>query len=475
MSDGPATPATVGATVTCPSCGADADAEASFCEACGADLTGAATGAAPMTAASGGAVSEGLVSEGVVSGVARTPGEASPREPWPGASEEPELAAATPQTAPAGAESPLDVGWTGPVVSAAGSGLDAVGPGGQRGAAAAEVAAAAAAPATVAAAADLDVCRVCGHGKIVDGYCDNCGSPPPDPRDHFTERPAGWVGGACDIGRRHTRNEDALALDAGSVPGSRAVLVVCDGVSNTTDSHIASLAAARAARAVLRQPFARGAGTQDSWAAAAGRSLESAVLAANQAVCDVAPEGVANPPSCTFAAAVVADSSAAVATVGDSRVYWLPDDEAEPALQLGRDDSFAAEELARGVSRADAESGPNAHSITRWLGRDAPDDVTPHLTTQDVGRPGWLLVCSDGLWNYCSEAEALRDLLEGVVRRLGPADPVGVAEALLAYANDQGGQDNITVALARLAGQGSNPDQTHARKGLPEKGDQADG
>jgi serine/threonine protein phosphatase PrpC len=435
VSDGPATPATVGATVTCPSCGADADAEASFCEACGADLTGGATEAAATEAA---------------------------------ASEEPELAAATPQTAPAGAESPLDVGWTGPVVGAAGSGADAVRSSGQRGAAG-KVAA------TAAEAADQDVCRICGQGKIVDGYCDNCGSPPPDPRDHFTERPAAWVGGACDIGRRHTRNEDAMALHAGSAPGSRAVLVVCDGVSNTTDSHIASLAAARAARAVLRQPFARGAGTQDSWAAAAGRSLESAVLAANQAVCDVAPEGVANPPSCTFAAAVVEDSFAAIATVGDSRIYWLPDDPAQPAVQLGRDDSFAAEELARGVSRADAESGPNAHSITRWLGRDAPDDVTPHLTTQDVSLPGWLLVCSDGLWNYCSEAEALRDLLEGMVRQLSPADPVGVAEALLAFANEQGGQDNITVALARLAGQGSNPEQTHARKGLPEKEDQADG
>jgi serine/threonine protein phosphatase PrpC len=350
------------------------------------------------------------------------------------------------------------------VVSAAGAGRDAARVIGQRGGAA-----------TAAAATDQEVCRVCGQGKIVDGYCDNCGSPPPDPRDHFTERPAPWVGGACDIGRRHTRNEDALALDAGSAPGSRAVLVVCDGVSNTTDSHIASLAAARAARAVLRQPFARGAGTRDTWSATVGRSLQSAVLAANQAVCDVAPEGVANPPSCTFAAAVVEDASAVVATIGDSRVYWLPDDPAQAAVQLGRDDSFAAEEQARGVSRAEAESGPKAHSITRWLGRDAPDDLLPHLTTQDVGHPGWLLVCSDGLWNYCSEAEAMRDLLEGEVRKLDSPDPVTVAEALLGFANDRGGQDNITVALARLAGQGSDPDQTRARKGLPEKGDQADG
>ncbi len=42
-----------------------------------------------------------------------------------------------------------------------------------------------------------------------------------------------------------------MALDAHPEPGSRAVLVVCDGVSTSTDSDVASLAAARAARDVL--------------------------------------------------------------------------------------------------------------------------------------------------------------------------------------------------------------------------------
>lgn len=432
MTDGPATPTTTGATVTCPSCGADADADASFCEACGAALGGAP--------GSGGSAVAPAGSDDAV---------------------EPALAAATPQTATAGHESPLDVGWTGPVPS---GGLGSPG---------------------AASAAEAEVCRVCGLGRIVDGYCDQCGSPPPDPRDHFTESPSRWVGGACDIGRRHTRNEDAMALDALAEPGSRAVLVVCDGVSNTTDADLASMVAARAARAVLRQPFARGAGGSDTWASAAGRALGSAVHAANQAVCEVVPRGVANPPSCTFTAAVVEDESAAVGTVGDSRVYWLPDDSAEAAVQLGHDDSYAAEEMARGVGRAEAEADPKAHSITRWLGLDAPEDLTPRVTTLDVSRPGWLVVCSDGLWNYCSEAEALRGLVRTRLSMVDHADPTRLAEALVAFANDHGGQDNITVALARLAGQGSRP---HAKSDTtaqvtepavltasPEKGDQTDG
>ena len=46
----------------------------------------------------------------------------------------------------------------------------------------------------------------------------------------------------CDRGVRHHRNEDATATAADPAPGSRAVLVVCDGVSTSIDSDVASLA-----------------------------------------------------------------------------------------------------------------------------------------------------------------------------------------------------------------------------------------
>ncbi|WP_374967974.1 PP2C family serine/threonine-protein phosphatase [Terrabacter sp. BE26] len=405
----------------CPACGTPNPADSSFCEACGADLvvTARASAGAPTGAADG-----------------------------------PVLSSATPQTAPAGEESPLDVGWTGAVPGAPGPAVD-----------------------------DELTCRACGQGRIVDGYCDHCGTPPPNPRDHFVESPAPWVGGVCDIGRRHTRNEDAMSLSAIEAPGSRAVLVVCDGVSMASDSHIASLAAATEARAVLDQPFPRGVGTPEAWAATAGRALTNAVARANEAVIAAVVEDVPNPPSCTFAAAVVEDDVVVAGNVGDSRVYWLPDSDQEPAIQLGRDDSFAQEQMAAGVPRLEAETGPHAHSITRWLGKDAPDDLTPHLTTMRA-TAGWLLVCSDGLWNYCSEAEALRALLRGAAEQAAatagtdPTDsatPTVLAQALVDFANEQGGRDNITVALARLAGRGSTTTSEPAATTAPAEGDRADG
>ena len=392
---------TVTGTLTCPVCGAPHDAGASFCEACGADLTGHDPGAP---------------------------------------TDETLVATATPQTAPAGEESPLDTGWTGVVPSEPND-------------------------------PPAELCPACGQGHIVDGYCDHCGTPPPDPRDHFTDAPTAWRAGVCDIGRRHSRNEDALALFADETTGHRAAIVVCDGVSMATDSHIASLAAAQEARDDLAQPLPRGVGTPDAWAAAAGRALTAAVLAANEAVKAAVTEQVPNPPSCTIAAAVIDDDTVVAGNVGDSRVYWLPDDPKEPALQLGDDDSFAAERIRAGVPREEAENGPQAHSITRWLGSDAPEDLAPHLTTLRVYTPGWLLVCSDGLWNYCSEAEALRDLLT-TTRTAAGDEPAALAQALVDFANEQGGRDNITVALARLAGQGSTASTSAA---APQEGDPING
>jgi serine/threonine protein phosphatase PrpC len=289
-------------------------------------------------------------------------------------------------------------------------------------------------------------CQSCGGVVGADGYCETCGTKAAKPRDHFDEQPAPWVAGVCDRGIRHSRNEDAMALAADAEPGSRALLVVCDGVSSSLDSDVASLAAARAARDVLEAGHAQGIGTESSRSAAIAARLKAAADAANDAVLENTSPDSPNPASCTFVATVLEDGLLVAGVVGDSRAYWFPDNAEAVALTV--DDSWAAELISTGIPRAEAESGPHAHAITRWLGKDAPDH-TPRTTTVQVAGPGWILVCSDGLWNYCSEAAPLADL----VRQTAAAhdgEPLATASALVDWANAQGGQDNITVALARL-------------------------
>jgi serine/threonine protein phosphatase PrpC len=336
------------------------------------------------------------------------------------------------------------------------------------------------------------ICKSCGGKVSSDGYCDTCGARAPRLRDHFSEHPATWVAAVSDRGIRHTRNEDAMALEADAEPGSRAVLVVCDGVSNSIDSDVASLAAARAARAVLASSRSRGMGTETSLVAAVIARLEAATNAASDAVLEVSrraksvatvgspsasspilgsatendPTGdrtpggatpggatpgsapVGNPASCTFVAAVVEQDLVVVGSVGDSRAYWLPDSGSATTLTV--DDSFAQEQIALGVPRLEAETGPQSHAITRWLGDDAPDH-TPTTASMMIKEPGWLLVCSDGLWNYCSPSDEMAALVERTVG-VSPefVEPLALAGALVDWAIGQGGQDNITVALARM-------------------------
>jgi serine/threonine protein phosphatase PrpC len=256
------------------------------------------------------------------------------------------------------------------------------------------------------------------------------------------EQPATWVAAVCDRGARRTRNEDAVAVAAGATPGGFAVLVVCDGVSSAEESDVASLAAARAAREVLVD----GAASAGPAPGAPARMAAAADAANDAVVRATPPDHGDSPASCTLALAVLEAGVISAGSVGDSRAYWLPDD--GEAQLLTEDDSLAAELIAAGAPREEAEAGPFAHTITRWLGKDSPGH-TPAVTTLRVQGPGWLLACSDGLWNYCSAPEDLA----AVARRVGAgsgAEPLATASALVDWANEQGGHDNISVALARV-------------------------
>jgi serine/threonine protein phosphatase PrpC len=153
---------------------------------------------------------------------------------------------------------------------------------------------------------------------------------------------------------------------------------------------------------------------------------------------------------------VVEGATLSFANVGDSRAYWLPD--GAPGVQLSVDDSVAQQMIAAGTPRHQAETSAQAHAITKWLGRDARD-ITPRVGELEVAGSGWVLVCSDGLWNYASEPEALVEQ----IRASGATDPATLALALTDWANAQGGIDNITVTLARLGGPAAGQNAVEAR------------
>ena len=283
----------------------------------------------------------------------------------------------------------------------------------------------------------------CG-GSFEAGWCDVCGSRQPRARDRFEEQPSQWVGAVCDRGIRHDRNEDGMASAA---DGTWCALVVCDGVTTATDSDLASLNAARAARDTLVERQQTGSdhtNRAEHWALALSAACTAATREAVAAATHVEP-GL-EPPSCTFVAAIAEGDLIVAGNVGDSRAYWLPDSSA--AVQLGVDDSWAAEQIAMGAGREQAEADPRAHSITRWLGADGGTPA-PTVHTATAAGDGWLLVCSDGLWNYQGDHNSLGDLVRQHAAACN-SEPMATASSLVAWANSCGGHDNITVGLARV-------------------------
>ncbi|MFB7589736.1 PP2C family serine/threonine-protein phosphatase [Streptomyces sp. NPDC056169] len=302
------------------------------------------------------------------------------------------------------------------------------------------------APAPAQAPAAAALCVACRAGRVdTDGYCENCGHAQPRERDHM-EQELGTVAAVSDRGLRHHRNEDAFAVSATTLPdGSPASLaIVCDGVSSATRPDEASAAAAQAAGAALLAALPRGIHPQ--------QAMHEAIVAAAEAVNSLAEEpgqdGAEhdphrNSPACTIVGSVVADGLLIVGWVGDSRVYWVPDDRTTPAVRLTEDDSWAAQMVAAGLmSEAEAYADERAHAITGWLGADAYE-LDPHTAAFKPDRSGIVVVCTDGLWNYAEGAEDMARIL--------PPDaagrPLGAAQVLVGHALDGGGHDNITVAL----------------------------
>jgi serine/threonine protein phosphatase PrpC len=234
---------------------------------------------------------------------------------------------------------------------------------------------------------------------------------------------------------------------AANPDGSLAVVVVCDGVTSAPHSDRAALAASRAAcnqLAGVPLPTTRGVAAAVSYWT---NVLEKATSEANAAAVGVAHTlgDPAEPPSCTFVAAVVADALITVAWCGDSRAYWLPD--AGEARQLTVDHSLGTTLLAAGEPREQAEADPAFHTITRWLGADSVEH-SAEFASQTVDTPGWLLVCSDGLWNYASVLDEMVALVAEMAATAN-GDPVRLATTLVDWANAAGGHDNVTAALAR--------------------------
>jgi protein phosphatase len=130
--------------------------------------------------------------------------------------------------------------------------------------------------------------------------------------------------------------------------------------------------------------------------------------------------------------------AAVVAHMGDSRIYRLREGH---LVALTRDHSLLQEQVGAGfITNEEARHSHNRNLVTRALGVE--ENVEPEVNIVDI-RPGdCFLLCSDGLNTMVADAD-----IELVLAEL-EANPPLAAKVLVGVANDNGGHDNVTVALA---------------------------
>ena len=286
-----------------------------------------------------------------------------------------------------------------------------------------------------------------------DGYCEHVRhAARPGPRDHFVEQPAPWVAAVCDRGLRHPRNEDAVAVAADPAGRPRRAGRLRRGlVARPTPTWPAWPApapratcspASHAARAWARLGAGSAAGRRRRCVDGDRRGQRRRARRHGRGRRRARRRARSWPPSWTARRLVVG-------WVGDSRAYWLPGRRRRRAL-LTVDDSLAAEQIARGVPRRrgrERPAGARHHPLAR-AGRPRPHAAARPPCGSTA--PGWVLVCSDGLWNYCSEAADLAALVRQTAQRdRRRAPPAGRGAGRLGQRR-RAASDNITVALARV-------------------------
>lgn len=237
-----------------------------------------------------------------------------------------------------------------------------------------------------------------------------------------------------DIGRKRAKNEDS-GLNVR--PGDTDVLyrkgiltLVADGMGG----HIGGAIASRTAVETISRAYYASRKTPPE-------ALREAIEAANQAILEKATlqtdlKGMGT----TCVALVMVNDEVWFAHVGDSRIYHLRNN---AITQLTTDHSVVAGMVEEGlITASEARYHEARNVITKAIGTQPA--VEPTITENAFAvMPGDVfLLTSDGLYDLVEEAE--------MIQVISNQDLNTATAELIRMANQRGGYDNVTVALARV-------------------------
>src|SRR5689334_22091178 len=219
------------------------------------------------------------------------------------------------------------------------------------------------------------------------------------------------------------------------------VLVVSDGMGGALAGDVASRMAVETVRDMLADDGE--VEDEDGPDASLVDSLKNATEYANFAIHKRSQDD----PHCSgmgamLTTAAITNDGVSLSQVGDSRGYVIRGGQIKLAT---KDQSLVQQLVDVGqICEQEAETHMFRNVILQALG--AQPELQPVTGRVRVFRDYLLLLCSDGLSGKLRAEDMIR------IIRDADGDLARACEALVEEANERGGEDNITVVLARLTG-----------------------
>ncbi len=234
-----------------------------------------------------------------------------------------------------------------------------------------------------------------------------------------------------DRGQKRELNEDYCNVIVG-YPAVPTCFIIADGMGGHQCGEIASKKAVEVATEEL---------LACNWEAdSVPELIKDIVLRANERVYEFSQlEDSTRGMGTTLIIAVFKNRKLYIGHVGDSRVYLIRQGSIN---KLTWDHSFIEELVKNGsITRDEAQNHPKKNLITRAVGYEL--DLQVDTYEVDVKEEDVVLLCTDGLTNMLIDEQML-DIINN-------ADDLQKAcDTLVETANNNGGEDNITVILGKI-------------------------
>ncbi len=246
------------------------------------------------------------------------------------------------------------------------------------------------------------------------------------------------------VGKQRDHNEDSLLAVTATISGNAGnipfgLYIVADGMGGHQFGEVASNAAIRIMAGHVMRAFHSylfNLPTQPMQEPLQ-EIMETAIKDAHRVVQREAPGS-----GTTVTAALVLGQQVTLAHVGDSRAYSIHPD--GRIVSITRDHSLVKrlEELGH-LSAEEAANFPHRNVLIRALGQG--EVLEADVFTVSFPQPGYLMLCSDGLWGVVAEQDIHRAVVEAPTL-------YRACQNLVEAANVAGGPDNISVVLVQLIG-----------------------